>query len=92
MSVFCGGLLGCGVNKSLTFIYRMYIALDHSPLDFAPFERRDIHTLPMRFGYHLGMHYVSGAIFGAGWVVGSLEILGRLVSERFALCRMEKSV
>lgn len=63
----------------------MYIALDHSPLDFAPFERRDIHTLPMRFGYHLGMHYVSGAIFGAGWVVGSLEILGRLVSEDVVL-------
>lgn len=55
---------------------RMYIALDHSPLDFAAFERRDIYSLPMRFGYHLGMHYVSGAIFGAGWVVGSLEILG----------------
>lgn len=55
---------------------RMYIALDHSPLDFGAFERRDIYSLPMRFGYHLGMHYVSGAIFGAGWVVGSLEILG----------------
>lgn len=56
---------------------RMYIALDHSPLDFAPFERFDIYTVPMRFGYNLGMHYVSGAIFGAGWVFGSLEILGR---------------
>lgn len=54
----------------------MYIALDHSPLDFGPFERRDVNSLPMRFGYHIGMHYVSGAIFGAGWVVGSLEILG----------------
>ncbi|KAJ6640172.1 Vacuolar protein sorting-associated protein 13B [Pseudolycoriella hygida] len=55
---------------------RMYIALDHSPLDFAPFDRNEIFTLPVRFGYNLGMHYVSGAIFGAGWVVGSLEILG----------------
>lgn len=54
----------------------MYIALDHSPLDFVAFERRHVNTLPTRFGYHLGMHYVSGAIFGAGWVVGSLEILG----------------
>lgn len=54
----------------------MYIALDHSQLDFAPFERNEIFTLPVRFGYNLGMHYVSGAIFGAGWVVGSLEILG----------------
>lgn len=55
----------------------MYIAIDHSPLDFAPFERWDVYTIPMRFGYNIGMHYVSGAIFGAGWVVGSLEILGR---------------
>lgn len=54
----------------------MYIALDHSPLDFAAFERNNIYSLPARFGYHLGMHYVSGALFGAGWVVGSLEILG----------------
>lgn len=30
----------------------------------------------MRLGYNIGMHYVSDAIFGAGWVVGSLEILG----------------
>lgn len=55
---------------------RMYIALDHSPLDFGAFERTNINSLPSRFGYHLGMHYVSGALFGAGWVVGSLEILG----------------
>lgn len=54
----------------------MYIALDHSPLDFDAFERTNIYSLPARFGYHLGMHYVSGALFGAGWVVGSLEILG----------------
>ena len=58
------------------FIFRMYIALDHSPLDFAQFECRNVYTTPMRLGYNIGMHYVSGAIFGAGWVVGSLEILG----------------
>lgn len=56
--------------------FRMYIALDHSPLDFDAFERTNIYSLPARFGYHIGMHYVSGALFGAGWVVGSLEILG----------------
>ncbi|XP_055526290.1 intermembrane lipid transfer protein VPS13B [Wyeomyia smithii] len=55
---------------------RLYIALDHSPLDFSAFERNQVRTLPMRFGNCLGMHYLSGAIFGGGWVIGSLEILG----------------
>lgn len=58
---------------------RMYIALDHSPLQFAQFEYRNIYTTTMKLGYNIGMHYVSDAIFGAGWVVGSLEILGRSV-------------
>ncbi|XP_046806664.1 vacuolar protein sorting-associated protein 13B [Lucilia cuprina] len=55
---------------------RLYIALDHSPLSFSSYERSHLLTLPLKFGQSLGMHYLSGAIFGAGWVVGSLEILG----------------
>lgn len=54
----------------------LYIALDHSPLSFSRYERHQILTVPLRFGQNLGLHYLSGAIFGAGWVVGSLEILG----------------
>lgn len=54
----------------------MYIALDHSPLDFSAYEKLNIYTLPMKLGNSVGMHYLSSAIFGAGWVVGSLEILG----------------
>uniref|UniRef100_A0AAG5CN30 Chorein N-terminal domain-containing protein n=1 Tax=Anopheles atroparvus TaxID=41427 RepID=A0AAG5CN30_ANOAO len=55
---------------------RLYIALDHSPLEFAAFERRAVRSLPIKFGNAVGMHYLSGAIFGGGWVIGSLEILG----------------
>lgn len=55
---------------------RVYIALDHSPLDFSPYEKMNIYTLPIKLGNSVGMHYLSSAIFGAGWVVGSLEILG----------------
>ncbi|XP_047349792.1 vacuolar protein sorting-associated protein 13B isoform X2 [Vespa velutina] len=55
---------------------RLYVALDHSPLYFSTFERKNILTTPYRLGNALTMHYLSGAIFGAGWVVGSLEILG----------------
>lgn len=29
-----------------------------------------------RLGHALTMHYLSGAIFGAGWVVSSLELIG----------------
>lgn len=54
----------------------MYIALDHSPLDFSAYEKVNVYTLPMKMGNSMGMHYLSSAIFGAGWVVGSLEILG----------------
>ncbi|XP_050449510.1 intermembrane lipid transfer protein VPS13B isoform X1 [Cataglyphis hispanica] len=55
---------------------RLYVALDHSPLYFGIFERKNLLTTPYRLGNALTMHYLSGAIFGAGWVVGSLEILG----------------
>jgi vacuolar protein sorting-associated protein 13B len=55
---------------------KMYIALDQSPLQFGRFERRRLLTTPYRLGHAMTMHYLSGAIFGAGWVVSSLELLG----------------
>nr|CAI5821779.1 unnamed protein product [Callosobruchus analis] len=55
---------------------KLYIALDQSPLQFSKFERRRLLTTPYRLGHALTMHYLSGAIFGAGWVVSSLELLG----------------
>ncbi|XP_076265664.1 vacuolar protein sorting 13B isoform X3 [Rhynchophorus ferrugineus] len=55
---------------------KIYIALDQSPLQFSKFERKRLYTTPYRLGHALTMHYLSGAIFGAGWVVSSLELLG----------------
>uniref|UniRef100_A0A1A9WB28 VPS13_C domain-containing protein n=1 Tax=Glossina brevipalpis TaxID=37001 RepID=A0A1A9WB28_9MUSC len=55
---------------------RLYIALDHSPLSFSACHREHLLTSSLKLGQSMGMHYLSGAIFGAGWVVGSLEILG----------------
>ncbi|XP_047111784.1 vacuolar protein sorting-associated protein 13B [Schistocerca piceifrons] len=54
----------------------LYVALDCSPLHFTAFQHRYLVTTPYRLGHTLTMHYLSGAIFGAGWVVGSLELLG----------------
>lgn len=45
---------------------RLYVALDHSPLYFGTFERKNLLTTPYRLGNALTMHYLSGAIFGAG--------------------------
>ncbi|KDR22947.1 Vacuolar protein sorting-associated protein 13B [Zootermopsis nevadensis] len=55
---------------------KLYIALDHSPLQFSAFERSTLITTSYQLGHTLTMHYLSGAIFGAGWMVGSLELLG----------------
>ncbi|XP_078254173.1 intermembrane lipid transfer protein VPS13B isoform X1 [Rhinoraja longicauda] len=55
---------------------KLYIASDHTPLSFALFERGPIYTTPRQLIHALAMHYAAGALFRAGWVVGSLEILG----------------
>lgn len=55
---------------------KLYIALDRSPIHFGRFERKNIVTTPYSLGHALTMHYISGAIFASGWVLGSLELLG----------------
>ncbi|KYO29383.1 vacuolar protein sorting-associated protein 13B isoform A [Alligator mississippiensis] len=49
---------------------------DHTPLSFSVFERGPIFTTARQLIHALAMHYAAGALFRAGWVVGSLEILG----------------
>ncbi|ELK32868.1 Vacuolar protein sorting-associated protein 13B [Myotis davidii] len=55
---------------------KLYIASDHTPLSFSEFERGPVFTTARQLVHALAMHYASGALFRAGWVVGSLEILG----------------
>lgn len=64
------------ISLSVHSSMKLYIALDRSPLQFSKFQRSRILTTPYRLGHALTMHYLSDAIFGAGWVVGSLELLG----------------
>ena len=71
------------LDLSLRSSTRLYIALDHSPLKLDHFERNCVLTTPYRFGQTLAMHYVSCALFKAGWVVGSLELLGNLSRDPF---------
>ncbi|XP_047455657.1 vacuolar protein sorting-associated protein 13B-like isoform X2 [Mugil cephalus] len=55
---------------------KLYIASDHTPLSFSVFERGLVFTTARQLVHALAMHYAAGALFRAGWVVGSLEILG----------------
>ncbi|XP_060756090.1 intermembrane lipid transfer protein VPS13B-like isoform X4 [Neoarius graeffei] len=55
---------------------KLYIASDHTPLSFSIFERGPLFTTPRQLIHALTLHYAAGALFRAGWVVGSLEILG----------------
>ncbi|XP_017308311.2 intermembrane lipid transfer protein VPS13B isoform X6 [Ictalurus punctatus] len=55
---------------------KLYIASDHTPLSFSIFERGPIFTTPRQLIHALTLHYAAGTLFRAGWVVGSLEILG----------------
>nr|CAD7601716.1 unnamed protein product [Timema genevievae] len=51
-------------------------SIDHSPLYLALFERHCVVTTAYKLGNTLALHYLYGAIFGVGWVVGSMELLG----------------
>ncbi|XP_051922637.1 intermembrane lipid transfer protein VPS13B-like isoform X3 [Hippocampus zosterae] len=55
---------------------KLYIASDHTPLAFSLFERGPLCTTARQLVHALAMHYAAGTLFRAGWVVGSLEILG----------------
>ncbi|XP_034029740.1 LOW QUALITY PROTEIN: vacuolar protein sorting-associated protein 13B-like [Thalassophryne amazonica] len=55
---------------------KLYIASDHTPLSFSMFDRGSLCTTARQLVHTLAMHYAAGALFRAGWVVGSLEILG----------------
>ncbi|XP_075961498.1 intermembrane lipid transfer protein VPS13B isoform X2 [Anarhichas minor] len=55
---------------------KLYIASDHTPLFFSLFERGPLCTTARQLVHALAMHYAAGALFRAGWVVGSLDILG----------------
>ncbi|XP_033726572.1 vacuolar protein sorting-associated protein 13B-like isoform X2 [Pecten maximus] len=61
---------------SLHASLKLFIASDRTPLSFGKFERKDVCGTSHQVIRVLAMHYATGALFRAGIVVGSLEILG----------------
>ncbi|PIK40599.1 putative vacuolar protein sorting-associated protein 13B isoform X1 [Apostichopus japonicus] len=60
------------VHASMKF----FVAVDRTLLTFGQFETGPVFATVSQLGQALSLHYTSGAIFKAGWVLGSLEILG----------------
>lgn len=55
---------------------KAYVGLDQSPLYFGGYSRHNIMTTNFALGQSIARHYISGTLFRAGWVVGSLEMIG----------------
>ncbi|XP_071944934.1 intermembrane lipid transfer protein VPS13B-like [Antedon mediterranea] len=64
------------VQASVHASLKMFISLDSTPLSFRKFDCRPVFTTSRQLIQALTMHYTSGALFKAGWAIGSLEILG----------------
>jgi vacuolar protein sorting-associated protein 13B len=54
----------------------VFFFFSQSALNFAPFQRQNLVTTNYALGQSLARHYISGALFRAGWVVGSLDLIG----------------
>lgn len=55
---------------------KLFVAVDETPLSLAPFEFAPVYTTPSVLIQRLLYHYATSALFKAGWVLGSLELLG----------------
>ncbi|XP_033123358.1 vacuolar protein sorting-associated protein 13B-like [Anneissia japonica] len=64
------------VQASVHASLKMFISLDGTLLSFGKFDCRPVFTTSRQLVQALTMHYTSGALFKAGWAIGSLEILG----------------
>lgn len=55
---------------------KLFIASDNTPLSFGKIEKWNVRTTSYQLVRAFAMHFAAGALFRAGAVVGSLEILG----------------
>merc|ERR1719250_454044 len=55
---------------------KVFVGLEESQISLSKFENTAVWTTWYSLGHRLSMHYLSGALFKAGWVVGSLDMIG----------------
>ena len=55
---------------------KLFVGVEDSKLSLGRFEATGVWSTWYSLGHRLSRHYLSGALFKAGWVVGSLDMLG----------------
>ena len=55
---------------------KVFVGLEDSKINLSRFENQAVWSTWYSLGHRLSMHYLSGALFKAGWVVGSLDMIG----------------
>ncbi|OON20251.1 hypothetical protein X801_03869, partial [Opisthorchis viverrini] len=77
----------CDLRVSLRVMLRVYLSCHEAPLSVAPFDLNKQRTSTSAVGVALtistlgrllGVHYFTQAMFRAGWLVGSLDVLGNI--------------
>ncbi|TGZ67227.1 hypothetical protein CRM22_004897 [Opisthorchis felineus] len=77
----------CDLRVSLRVMLRVYLSCHEAPLSVAPFDLNKQRTSTSAVGVALtistlgrllGVHYFTQTMFRAGWLVGSLDVLGNI--------------
>ena len=55
---------------------KVHVGLEDSKISLSRFDASSVWATWYSLGHRLSRHYLSGALFKAGWVVGSLDMLG----------------
>ena len=55
---------------------KMFVALDKTSLSFNEIELNDINSTVAEVWNFVTMHYIKGTLLRAGWVIGSMDLLG----------------
>ena len=60
------------VNASV----KIHLGLEDTLLNLARYEAHQLWCTSFSLGHAISRHYLSGALFKAGWVIGSLDVIG----------------
>lgn len=55
---------------------KVFLGLEDTQLNLSRFEKENLWCSGYSLGHTMSRHYLSGALFKAGWVVGSLDVIG----------------
>ena len=59
---------------------KVQLSIDRGAISFSKFVCRDVDTTAVDLLQEISRHYVADAVYGAGWVLGSLDLLGNPAS------------